>query len=266
MQPRNLSPTVTKLLIANAIFSLVFNFLYIPALQGVYSKLSLHLFNSPEFIPTQLVTYLFVHGDIGHFISNMLGLIVCGTLLETFWGEKKFIIFYLVTGIGAGIVFNLVRYYEYHDIFSMIDAFLKSPNPDSFDLVCRKYYTINSSFEFTGYVQNFYNQPTQLSAPVKVVHSMQDTLLSGSCVGASGAIFGLLFAIAYYFPNTEFSLMFIPINIKAKYMVFLLGLYEITSGVYKIPGDKVAHWGHLGGIIFAYILIHFWQKSRKSLY
>lgn len=261
-----MTPTVKQILILNFVCFLLFNFFPFSATSLLYDKMALHLFNSESFIPTQYITYLFLHADFVHFLTNMMGLLVFGSLLESIWGAKRFWIFYLVTGIGGGIVFSLVRYAEHYELFMAINNFLSNPSPELFDTLSRKYYMFDKSFDYSNLVNNYYLHPKEHSQYSHIVFQWKEMIAGGICVGASGAIFGLLFAFAYYFPNTELMLLFVPVPIKAKYFVLLYGAYELFVGINKIQGDNVAHWGHLGGILFAYILILIWQKSRKSLY
>lgn len=262
MQNRQLSPTLASILVINLVCLLL-----MPYMPSIENKLALHLFNSNQFLPTQYITYMFLHADMGHFLANMMGLLVFGALLERFWGEKRFLIFYLVTGIGGGIVFSLVRYYEHYELFASIDLFLSNPSPDLFEAVYFKYYKFDPSRDLTELVQEFYRDGSHKQYCMNLVADWKEHVAGGQpCVGASGAIFGLLFAFAYLFPNTELSLMFLPITLPAKIFVLVYGAYELFFGIYKVPGDRVAHWGHLGGILFAYIMLYIWQKSRKSLF
>lgn len=266
MQNRQLSPTLTTILVINLICLILFTLMQSPQMQFMQSKLSLHLFNSERFLPTQFVTYMFLHADMGHFLSNMLGLLIFGSLLEQFWGPKRFWTFYLVTGIGGGIVFSLARYIEHYALFQMIDMFLSNPTPELFDSLCLKYYSFDSRQDLTPLVKSFYENASLKMTCMDNALVMKENIAGHPCVGASGAVFGLLFAFAYLFPNTELNLMFIPIALPAKIFVLLYGAYELIFGIYKIPGDRVAHWGHLGGVLFAYLLLFIWQKSRKSLF
>lgn len=266
MQNRQLSPTLASILVINLICLILFTFVNTPQVNELQDKMALHLFNSSRFFPTQYLTYMFLHANMGHFLSNMMGLLIFGTLLERFWGEKRFLIFYLVTGIGGGIVFTLARYVEHYELFQSIDLFLLSPTPELFDTLSTKYYIFDSHVDLTDKVKAFYEHKELKSSCIQDAINMKENVAGYPCVGASGAIFGLLFAFAYLFPNTELSLMFLPITLPAKIFVLLYGAYELFFGLYKAPGDKVAHWGHLGGVLFAYILLYIWQKSRKSLF
>ncbi|HTF82358.1 MAG TPA: rhomboid family intramembrane serine protease [Cytophagales bacterium] len=266
MQNRQLSPTLATLFIINLVCLLIFTTFQGYQLSAIENKLALHLFNSNQFIPFQYITYMFLHANMGHFLSNMLGLLLFGTLLEKFWGEKRFLIFYLITGIGGGIVFSLARYVEHYELFKAMDLFLNNPTPDLFDAVYYKYYRIDQSLDLTDLVRQYYKDASQKDYCISLVAGWKEHIAGAPCVGASGAVFGLLFAFAYLFPNTELSLMFLPITLPAKFFVLFYGAYELFFGIYKLPGDRVAHWGHLGGVMFGYLVLYIWQKSRKSLF
>jgi membrane associated rhomboid family serine protease len=170
-------------------------------------ELFLALFNlgSGYFRLYQLVTYMFTHVDFSHLFFNMFALYMFGATIENYWGQKRFLTYYMVTGIGAGLVQLLVLFLA------------GTPYP----------------------------VPT---------------------IGASGAVFGLLLAFGMLFPNTPLYLMFIPIPIKAKYMVIGYGLIEFFFGIGRISGDNVAHFAHLGGMLFGIVLILYWRKKERSYY
>jgi membrane associated rhomboid family serine protease len=208
------TPIVRNLLIANIAVYLVQSFLRIDlATTFGYHNFSLHemgLFN-----PIQIFTYMFLHGGTGHIFSNMFGLFMFGPMLEHFLGSKRFLILYIVSGIGACLLHGVINLYE-------ISQFpVDSPE-----------YTM------------------MMSIPM---------------VGASGAIFGMLGAFARLFPNTEMIIFPLPIPVKAKYLVSLYALFEIFSGVYNVmPG--VAHFAHIGGLIFGILLINYWNKKKDRFY
>ncbi len=208
------TPIVRNLLIANIAVYLVQSFLRIDlATTFGYHTFSLHamgLFN-----PIQIFTYMFLHGGTGHIFSNMFGLFMFGPMLEHFLGSKRFLILYIVSGIGACLLHGVINLYE-------ISQFpVDSPE-----------YTM------------------MMSIPM---------------VGASGAIFGMLGAFARLFPNTEMIIFPLPIPVKAKYLVSLYALFEIFSGVYNVmPG--VAHFAHIGGLIFGVLLINYWNKKKDRFY
>lgn len=166
--------------------------LFIP---GITEFISLYNPRNPEFRPLQLFTYMFAHGGFFHIFFNMMILATTGPILENFWGQKKFLFFYIFTGVGAG-VFHLVV----------------------------------ETFFFPG--------------------------MNSMMLGASGAIYGILMAFGMMFPNLEMMLLFPPIPIKAKYLVWVLGVMT-----FLMSGGGVAHFAHLGGIVFAFILLRIWRSQ-----
>ncbi|MDR0768723.1 MAG: rhomboid family intramembrane serine protease [Dysgonamonadaceae bacterium] len=192
-------PLVTRnLLIINAGI-----FLACLIIKPLEFYLALFNFGSGYFKMYQLVTYMFTHASFEHIFFNMFALFMFGGILENYWGQKRFLIYYLVTGIGAGLVQLLVCYLQ------------------------------------------------GITYPVPTV-------------GASGAVFGLLLAFGMLFPDTPLFLMFVPIPIKAKYMVIGYGLLEFFFGVAHRSGDNVAHFAHLGGMLFGILLILYWKKKRNT--
>jgi membrane associated rhomboid family serine protease len=150
--------------------------------------------------PWQLVTYMFMHGGLGHLFFNMYTLFIFGSVLENVWGTKKFLTFYFVTGIGAALVNIGVQY-------------------------------LTGSFALT--------------------------------VGASGAIYGILMGYAMLYPDSMLTLIFPPVSMKAKWFVLIFAGIELLLGISNNPADNVAHFAHLGGLIFAFLLIMFWKKKHR---
>ncbi len=191
---------------------------------------ALHYYNSSLFYPHQFITNMFLHdpNGLGHILFNMFTLWMFGTVLERHLGSKRFLLFYLICGIGAGIVIQLTVPFS-------ADQFSKS-------------------------VEGMANgMPTQdLIAAYKEQYSV---------IGASGAIMGVMAAYAYLFPNTEMFIMFIPIPIKAKIVIPFFILIDLFMGVRQIAGDNVGHFAHLGGALVGFLLIYFWNKTnRKTFY
>ena len=150
--------------------------------------------------PWQLVTYMFMHGGLGHLFFNMYTLFIFGSVLENVWGTKKFLTFYFVTGIGAALVNIGVQY-------------------------------LTGSFALT--------------------------------VGASGAIYGILMGYAMLYPDSMLTLIFPPVSMKAKWFVLIFAGIELLLGISNNPADNVAHFAHLGGLVFAFLLIMFWKKKHR---
>ncbi|NBV57378.1 MAG: rhomboid family intramembrane serine protease [Bacteroidetes bacterium] len=172
----------------------------------MYEYLALFNYKSNYFHGWQMITHMFMHGSFTHLLFNMFGLYMFGSRLEQMWGAKRFINFYLITGLGAALLHTLVQDYE-------ITQGLVSVN-----------------------------QPT---------------------VGASGALFGILVAFAMYWPNTELFLMFVPVPIKAKWAVIGYATFELFAGISGFQAG-VAHFAHLGGALFGFILVQYWNKNNRN--
>ncbi|UEG50837.1 rhomboid family intramembrane serine protease [Ferruginibacter lapsinanis] len=193
------TPIVLNLIIINVLVFLLQLFLDGDDYR-ITENLVLFPYNSGLFKPYQLVTCMFAHGSIMHILFNMFTLYTFGVWLERVWGPKKFLIFYLVCGLAAGIAQMLL---------------------------------------------------------VKDAPSL----------GASGAIMGVFAAFAYLFPNTELMMFFIPVPIKAKYMVFIMAGIDLFGGFHPGGTDNIGHFAHLGGLVMGFILVLIWNKTnRKTFY
>ena len=191
-----LTPLVRNLIIVNVVVFLAQNLL---SNLDITTYLALSSIHSPYFKPYQFFTYMFAHGGFGHIFFNMLALASFAPVLETYWGDKKFLTFYLATGIGAGI------------IYAVVNLFLGTSD-------------------------------------------------GGIMLGASGALYGILMAFGMVFPNLEIMLLFPPVPIKAKYMVFIMGF--ITYALDR--SGTVAHLAHFGGALVAFIIISAWRSQGKD--
>lgn len=240
---RVLPPLVKNLLIINGLFFLATKVAESQYNIDLTNYLGLHYFSSAYFRPYQLVTYLFMHGSIEHILFNMFALWMFGNVLENYWGPKRFLIFYMITGIGAALIQLLVAYIRLQSLYSQIPT-------DELTIL------LNNGTQILQEGKNFIN-PYAAEA---------NLIINSATIGASGAVFGILVGFGMLFPNTELYLMFIPIPIKAKYAVILYGAIELVLGVVQIEGDNVAHFAHLGGALFGFILVKFWQKNKKQIF
>ncbi len=204
--------------------------------------LGLYFPKSEHFMPLQILSHMFMHGGFFHLFFNMYALFLFGQILENVWGPKRFLLFYLVSGLGAAFTYEVVIYFQYHHLVRMI-------SPENLQLVMAK----GSTYLSEG--------------KVFTDHSMQSLqlLLNTPIVGASGAIFGVLLAFGVLFPNTQLMLIFPPIPIKAKYLVIGYGALELYLALTQ-PGSNIAHTAHLGGMLFGYILLRYWRKTTNTLY
>lgn len=237
-------PVVTKnLLIINGLFWLATFVLRKFGIQ-LENILGLHYFSSDSFNLSQLVTYMFMHDPLNpaHVFFNMFGVFMFGRILEQVWGPKRFLTFYLVTGIGAAIVQQVMWYIDIYPFLKAVDAY-------------------NVTGDVSG-LSRFLNVVPGVHYSAESVVAARDMVLNQMLtIGASGAVFGILLGFGMLFPNAPLFLMFIPVPIKAKYMVIGYGLVELFTGVIGFSGDNVAHFAHLGGMLFGYFLIRFWKNK-----
>jgi len=203
---------------------------------------ALHQFQSQDFMPHQLITHLFMHGNFTHLLFNMFALWMFGKTLENVWGGKRFLTYYMITGIGAAFVHLAVSQYEILSLQSQI-----SPNELS-----------NLLENGGGLLANFQNYSYPLMGKLNL-------LINTPTVGASGAVFGILLAFGMLFPNTLLYIYF-AIPVKAKYFVIIYGIMELYAGISNNPADNVAHFAHLGGMLFGFILLKYWQKNNTQFY
>ena len=261
----NITPVVKQLLIINILF---FIGTQLVPVSNVY--FALFSYQDSNFQYWQILTHMFMHGGIMHILFNMFALFSFGSALEHFWGGKKFLFFYISCGIGAALVQMGINYLELQHIlenvkdFNLTDSALHqilnatvSDNtvyrPDLFEA------ELKPILENAGKL-NMLNEDSFLSF-FKAASSVQVPM-----VGASGAIYGLLVAYAFMFPNAELMLMFIPIPIKAKYFIPVLLMYDLYSGVTgsSIFGGStgIAHFAHLGGALIGFLMMWYWKKNQ----
>ncbi len=258
----NLTPVVRVLLLLNVAVLLLQNAGYFPS-----ESFALHGFTSSLFRPWQVVTYMFMHGGWSHLISNSLSLLFFGAMLEQRWGGQRFVLFYVVCGVGAGLLYNGIRGWETQQMQQAASAFTAAPSDIGFDRFTEKY--AGGGYEYEAVTKALKADPTNTeisTAAVRVVTEIASYLVTySSMLGASGAVFGILFAFGYLFPNTEIYLYF-AIPVKAKYLVFVYGAYELYSGVQRASGDNVAHFAHLSGMLIAFLLLKYWEKRHPGFY
>ena len=211
-----LPPVVKNLLILNGLFFLGTVVLESRGLDLV-GMLGLFFPASPFFEPFQLFSHLFMHGSFGHLFSNMLALWMFGTPMENLWGPKRFLTYYLITGLGAAACHLGVMAWDYSQVLPFAEL---------------------GDGEAIAYLNQLFASPT---------------------VGASGAVFGLLLAYGMTFPNQEIYVYFL-LPIKAKYFVAIYGLFELFSGLSN-TGSNIAHFAHLGGMLFGFLLIKRWRSN-----
>ena len=209
-------------------------------LPGIFNKwglhvdltdiLGLHYWESSKFNPAQLITYAFMHGGIGHIFFNMFALYMFGGVLEQMWGTKRFLFYYIITGVGAGLVQELFWTVEFHSAILAINNAISADVMNAPALIASK--------------KLFLDSPSFIT------------------IGASGSVFGLLLAFGWLFPEVRLMMLFIPIPIKARVFVLFYGVAELFLGVAQFSGDNIAHFAHLGGMLFGAVLILMWKKKK----
>lgn len=254
-----ITPTVRLLIIINVVMYVL---TYILGAQGLDAQgfLALHGFQSGEFMPHQLVTYLFLHSqsDLFHLIFNMFGLYMFGSLVEMSIGAKKFTILYFLAGIGGGVLYCLFNLYEVGMVDEHALAFLNTPTPQS----CQDFLNESGGAFVLNY--NFDSGNPEALIPMEqakdIVAKARGFVANAQCVGASGSVFGLMAAVGMLMPSIEFRLLFLPFGLEARYFVPLMMVAEFFFGI--SGATNVAHFGHLGGAITAAAIIFFWYGRR----
>ena len=261
---RKLTPVAKSILIINVALYLIGSLLKLP-LSEIFG---LRVIFSSEFAPYQFMTYIWLHADAWHLIGNMISILVFAPMLETIWGPKRFLTFYLVCGIGSGLLYGVADFVEKLPLKQDAEAYLTDPTPEAFELFVIRHKSIGLNTAGLGeLIDAYYDDPTYRDETKRAVEVIYNLFITqGNMIGASGAVFGILFAFAFLFPNAELFLLFPPIPIKAKYLVFFYGMYELYSELNRVPGDNVAHLTHLSGMLIAFILLKIWKSNTRSLY
>ncbi len=258
----SIPPVVKNLLIINVLALLgatIYDYEKTVELFGMFYP------ESQYFRPHQIITHMFMHGDIMHLFFNMFALFMFGKVLEMVWGSKRFLIYYMATGLGAVALHMFVTWIGIQQIKTAIIAFQNTPVPELFDKIVRANID-RPSAELLDFVSHFYEYPNDsrtIQEALLYAQKIYELRIDIPVIGASGAVFGVLLAFGMLFPNTELMLLFSPIPIKAKWFVLGYGVLELWLGVANRGGDNVAHFAHLGGMFFGFILIKYWNKKYK---
>lgn len=283
---RFLPPVVKNLIIINLLFVLLQYILFRFGIN-LADYLGLHYWKSSLFRPWQFITHMFMHGspgDIGfalmHLFGNMLALWVFGSELENRWGTKRFIVFYLICGVGAALCQMGLIAYEYQTLERAVIEFQHNPTVDQFgkmlvrndwdkipDFAELRFYWEHDpangllrarAVSFSNQILYGYNDP--------VSHRHLKGIFDGVMVGASGAVFGVMFAFGYLMPNAIIIAPPIYFPLKAKYVVAIYAAAELYALWQPAQAERqgIAHFAHLGGMLVAYILLRIWMKGRRQ--
>lgn len=237
-----ITDTVKVLIIINAIFFAGTMFIG----DFTYKIFSLWFFQNDNFGVWQVISHMFMHGSFMHILFNMYALWAFGSPIEQMLGQKKFLFFYFSCGIGAAIIHSLVNYYHVESAYTTLIQAGMTPG------------AIQQLLE-TGQ----YSTAILDSVPRETLESMF-TAFNTPAVGASGAIYGILVAFGMLFPNVELFLLFVPIPIKAKIFIPILIGIDLFSGFtgYSLFGGGIAHFAHVGGALFGFIMMWYWKKNQ----
>lgn len=234
---QNMPPVTKNLLILNVLICGVMAL--VPSLDASLERLfSLHYFSSPGFNVAQLFTYMFLHASFMHLFFNMFGLVMFGGIIERSMGSQRFLFYYISCGLFAALVQMGV-----------------------YALMINHYHEMVGSEQWTYIVDEGWRLMQRGYTFTDPTAAKINMLVNGSMVGASGAIYGVILAFGMLFPNQPIYLMFIPVPIKAKFMVIGYGVLELLFGISNNSGDNVAHFAHLGGMIAGVLLILYWKKK-----
>lgn len=245
----NIPPAVLNLMIINLLFWLASQ--VFPSTLGIdlVKIFGLHYWFSDKFNPIQLVTYMFMHDthSIGHLFCNMFGIWMFGRTLEQVWGAKKFLFFYFFTGIGAGIIQELTWMIDLHDITTAMNIAIAENSGEAL---------VPFSSMFTG--GNIAN-----ATALDVIRLKEQIFAAHVTIGASGALFGILLAFGWLFPEAKMGLLFVPFMIPARIFVAIYAAFELFFGVTGFAFDNVAHFAHLGGMLFGAGILWMWKRQGK---
>lgn len=236
-------PPVVKNIIMINVLMLIAHYTAVSVFQvNLNGALGIYFPLSESFKPVQILSHMFMHANFWHLFFNMYAVYMFGQVLENVWGPKRFLIYYLVTGLGAALIHESVIALQYSKLMNII-------SPEQLQIV------LNDGAAYFREGKVFTDQ---------VMQDLQ-LLLNTPTVGASGAVFGILLAFGMLFPNTQLMLLFPPMPIKAKYLVIGYGAIELYLA-FTQPGSNIAHFAHLGGMLFGFLLIRYWRNTTNTLY
>ena len=231
---------------------------------------ALHNWLSPDFKPWQIITHLFLHstGGVFHLFFNMLALWMFGTALEQSWGSKRFVYYYFACGLGAALVHNTVVGFQLQPMISAADIYLSNPSYTLFEQFISNHLPGSyDNVQINEFLVAWYNDrmnPGYISQSQSFVNEVVEFRTNIPTVGASGAVYGLLLAFGMIFPNAMIMMLIPPIPMKAKYFVMVYGLIELSMGIRNNIEDNVAHFAHLGGMVFGILIILYYRKLDRN--
>lgn len=269
-----LPPIIKNLLIINGLFFLAQNTLAGPTVSFSFEDMfALHAWQSSLFKPWQLVTHMFLHGDFGHILGNMFGLWMFGSVLENLWGSKRFLTFYLICGLGAALIHLLFLSWElgpmvrdYTFIFQSHADRSEAQADAMINFITHYHVNFKNTDALIGYLRSHPANTELLNRVFEEITAFYQHDLNTATIGASGAVFGVLAAFVFLFPNTYLYIYFL-IPVKAKWIGLLYFGYELFNAIQNSAGDHVARWAHVGGAVVGLLIVLTWNKTnKKTLY
>lgn len=260
----NTPPVVKNIILINAIIFLACN--VFPSVLGfdLSSTLAFYNIGTSEFRPYQIVTYMFTHENFMHAFFNLFAVWMFGRIMEITWGSKKFFIYYMATGIGAILFNSLVSWCGVLYIRHAAESLLANLDPNGLLAFIKHYFPRIDQSMIAAFFDKWSQDPenpTLIATAKEIINQLTQGPMPSPTIGASGAVFGILLAYGMTYPNTIMMLIFPPIPMKAKYFVMGYGLLELWSGISSSTTDNIAHFAHLGGMVFGFILIKLWRKN-----
>lgn len=257
-------PAVKNLLIINILF-----FVATWILQGrgvdLFQMLGLSWVEAETFRPWQFFTYMFMHANFTHLFFNMFALWMFGYLIENFWGAKRFLTFYFVTGVGAALVQLGINWFEIDNLKNILEVYASNPNIADFKNIVQSHFASRENVDMANNLLRQWslrpNDTVFIGQSLEQLRIMLEWRMSIPMVGASGAVFGILLAFGMMFPNQRIYIYFL-LPIKAKYFVIIYGALEFFFGISGAQSG-VAHFAHLGGMLFGFLLIMYWRNKYK---
>ncbi len=239
-----LTDAIKHLIIINVIVFLVPQFLKL----DFTNMLALHFPKNEHFGIWQYISHLFMHGSFAHILFNMYGLWAFGSPLEQMWGKNKFIFFYFSAGLGAGIIYTLVNYYQFNGVYEL---FINAGLSESEILSILEKGSTNDSRVINAITQEQFNKIT--------------SLYNTPAVGASGAVYGVLAAFGLFFKDAKMALIFLPVPIAAKYFIPVMILGDLFFGMTKYSVGNIAHFAHIGGALIGFLIAWYWKKNQFKI-
>lgn len=269
-------PVVTKNIIIINVIMYVLTWLAQGQGIDLVRYLGLHYFRAPDFKPHQFITYIFMHGSPQHLLFNMLAVYIFGQVLEQVWGPKRYLIFYILTGLGAALAQYVIIYFEVSPLLSQVEFVQNNLTHEHLadlflDPAFGRGVTGDFGFDYERFVQQYNSIRTQsppkaLSLASQFLIDYKNQFLNHQViVGASGSLFGLLGAFGMLFPNRELYLYFL-FPVKAKWLVTAYGVLELVSGIQNNPRDNVAHFAHIGGLLVGIVIVLIWRRDKQHFY